>query len=243
MPRKKKQARPAESGPTAEPSTSIAEPARPPAAGSQIIWRIVVRIVFGVLLVTGGLAALTVATRTIQDRLADSDRYHVDFSAIDCPVPLATEPALFLTEVRYLARLPDQLSLVDRGLPEQLMQAFALHPWVESVDSVKVTANRRIDVALTFRKPMLVVHCAGEASPRVVDRQGILLPASAPSTGLTELVNEVLPPTVSAGQSWPDPVIQRAVELAREHQPLRIEKTRTDWRLTRENQPVLRLSW
>jgi hypothetical protein len=202
-----------------------------------------VRAFLAGMILAGGLASLLIATWMIQDSLTDSDRYRVDCSVIDCPVPPGSSPAEFLAEVREFGRLPNQLSLVDPRLPEQLRQAFAFHPWVESVDGVRVTPRRRIEVALTLRTPILAVHCEGESAARIVDRQGVLLPASATGPGLPELVNRVLPPTVTPGQPWPDPVIQRAVELAREHKPLRIEKTRTDWRLTRENQPVLRLSW
>ena len=93
---------------------------------------------------------------------------------------------MFLTEVRFMARLPEWVPAIDPALPDTLRTAFAAHPWVASVDAVEPTAGG-LRVGLTFREPVLVVPVAGEDRPRVVDPAGVLLPPSAPTAGLAAM--------------------------------------------------------
>ena len=168
-------------------------------------------------------------------RVADEPRYTVPFAQINCTSPAGTDRLAFLTEVRYLAGLPDTLQTVEPGLAERLNQAFRKHPWVSTVEKVKIAPDATIQVELTFRTPVLRVRTTVEAEVRAVDRDGVLLPVSAPTDPLPELVNPVLAPTRPAGEVWDDPTIRRAaelVELYKPQKPTLIEKTSKGWRLT-----------
>ena len=142
-----------------------------------------------------------------------------------------------------MARLPETVPAIDPRLPEALTVAFAAHPWVKSVDAIEPTPGG-LRVGLTFREPVLVVPVAGEASPRVVDPGGVLLPPSAPTEGLATMAHEVPPPTEGAGRTWPDPDVTRAAELAVAYRPAKlIEKGLRSWRVTRADGTVLQVGW
>src|SRR5262245_42882014 len=91
----------------------------------------VLLLLLGVALVFGAVVLIGQLTRAA---MQDSDRFKVAFTDIDCPPPPAQDRATFLSEVQYLAELPDQLRLLDEGLVRRLAEAFACHPWVERVE-------------------------------------------------------------------------------------------------------------
>ncbi len=175
------------------------------------------------------------------ERVAGRDRYTVRVADIACGAPPGKDRAAFLTEVRYLADLPETVQAVDPKLPEQLTAAFARHPWVDEVVGVAVGPDGGVRVDLRFRAPVLAVRVRGEPEPRAVDRSGVLLPAGAAAPA--ELANPVPPPARPAGQVWDDPTVKRAAELAAEYKPRRVEKTAKGWRLTLDTGKVLLVSW
>jgi hypothetical protein len=176
------------------------------------------------------------------ERVADRGRYAVRVADIACDAPPGKDRAAFLTEVRYLADLPETVQAVDPKLPEQLTAAFARHPWVAEVAGVTVGPDGGVRVDLRFRVPVLAVRVRGEPEPRTVDRSGVLLPPGGPAPP-AELTTPVPPPARAAGQVWDDPTVKRAAELAAEYKPRRVEKTAKGWRLTLETGKVLLVSW
>ena len=146
--------------------------------------------------------------QAVKERLRGEPRFTLAFSDIDCPTPPGSEHAAFLSEVQYLARLPDRLNVLDESLPARLSEAFALHPWVERVEQVRVRSPHRVDVQLVFRQPVLAVP--QPEGLRVVDRRGVLLPATAPVEGLPVLHASVAPPKGIAGMPWGDPSVESA---------------------------------
>ena len=60
---------------------------------------------------------------------------------------------------------------------------------------------------------------------RVVDTTGVLLPITAATAGLPELITPVLVANDAVGAVWPDGVVKRAVELVGAHQPRKLEQT------------------
>ena len=125
------------------------------------------------------------------ERVVGRDRYAVRVADVVCDAPPGKDRPTFLTEVRYLANLPETVQAVDPKLPEQLAVAFARHPWVAEVVGVTVEADSTVRVGLRFRVPVLAVRVIGDSELRTVDRHGVLLPSGA--TGpLTELANPVL---------------------------------------------------
>jgi hypothetical protein len=175
--------------------------------------------------------------------VAGRDRYAVKVADISCDSPPGTDRATFLTEVRYLGDLPETVQTVDPGTPDRLTAAFAVHPWVASVERIAVTPEGEIHAALRFRVPVLKVTVSGEPTPRVVDATGVLLPLTAPTVGLAELAGEVFPPAVQAGKPWLDPDVKRAAELAQTFGAKRVEKTDKGWRITQAGGKVLLVGW
>lgn len=89
--------------------------------------------------------------RFTHDQVRTLDRSTITFADIDCDVPEGMERGDFLTEVQYLASLPDRVELLEDGLAEKLAAAFARHPRVKKVERVEVLPERRIRVRLLFR--------------------------------------------------------------------------------------------
>lgn len=180
----------------------------------------------------GGLLALGHATR---EGVRDLDRYTVRFADTDCAAPPGMTRADFLAEIQYLAGLPDRLPILDGDLPRRLAAAFADHPWVESVERVEVTPERRVRARLRFRHPALAVSWLdgrGAVQTRVVDATGVLLPQSAETAGLPLWNAGNRGPDRPAGRAWGRPAIESAARtaafLALDQPRLRIESVAED---------------
>lgn len=173
----------------------------------------------------GSLAAVGVAGR---------DRYAVRTADLRFDPPSHTDPRAFLTEVRYLANLPDAVQSIDPTLPDRLAAAFRQHPWVEDVTGVTVLPDGGIYVGLRFRTPVLAVRWQSgmESETRVVDANGVLLPADAPTAGLPVLANVRGCPRPTAGRVWPEADVVRAADLVRRHPATAVERTPGGWTLT-----------
>jgi hypothetical protein len=105
--------------------------------------------------VSAGLSLLGVliAGKLTRDAARNWDRYTVAFAAIECTPPPGQERLDFLTEVQYLAGMPNHLSVLDEGLASRIADAFARHPCVEKVEKVIVRPTRQVSVRLQFRIP------------------------------------------------------------------------------------------
>lgn len=81
-------------------------------------------------------------------------------------------------EVVQVAKLT-QLNLRDPKLVEQIAQAFALHAWVAKVDRVTKEFPARVEVQLTYRRPVAAVEITTGGQPGLlfVDADGVLLPS------------------------------------------------------------------
>ncbi len=174
--------------------------------------------------------------------VAPNARYTVSFADIETAAPPGLDRPNFLMEVRYLNDLPETLQSVDPKLFEQLKAAFAKHPWVRAVNEVIVSIDGRIRVELQFREPALVLLIDPGSVPRAVDRDVVLLPANAPTENLPVYLNRPVPISLAAGQTWPDPDVRRAVELAHLYPCEKIERVSGYWNLTRADGKVLRIA-
>ena len=184
------------------------------------------RPIVAVALTLGVAAALLFGLSRLGDEarrnIGPRDRYTVPFADIRCDPPPGSTRETFLAEVRYNADAPATFQSIDADLGPRLTAAFAAHPWVASVDAVTVDGPDAVRVKLTYRTPVLAVPVDG--AKRAVDAKGIVLPASAPTEGLPELLNEVVAPG-KAGQPWPGDVVVRAAPVAEEYKPKTIERT------------------
>lgn len=163
--------------------------------------------------------------------IGSQGRYAVRFADVQCDSPPGLERAAFLSEVRYVANFPETFQSLDPDLNAKLTAAFAQHPWVANVETVSVSPEGIVQVKLRFRVPALAVH-SPDGGRRLVDATGVVLPPEASADGVAELANPVLTPIPIAGQAWADADVKRALELVDAHQPRRLEKTPTGWRLT-----------
>lgn len=194
-------------------------------------------------IVAAVVAAVAFLGQQAGEQVAHRDRYAVRVADIACEPPPGRDRATFLTEVRYLASLPETVQAVDPQLKPTLAAAFATHPWVAAVTGVGVGTDGSIQVGLRFRVPVLAVPVVGDMDLRLVDAGGVLLPLGGDPAGLPTLSPDVPPPTTPAGVVWSNPTVTRAAELADRYKPARIEKSAKGWRLTKSDGQVLVVSW
>lgn len=217
----------------------------PPAAtggGSATAFGVLAKSLLAVGLVAGVVAGVSWVGDRAGARVADRDRYQTPVADVRVDPPPGTDRAAFLSEVRHLGKLPATVSAVDPQTPATLASAFARHPWVERVEAVTVAADRTITARLVYRLPTLAVRVTLDLDPRVVDRNGVLLPPGTPIAGLPELRPPVPAPAARPGERWADEAVTRAAELAHEHRAkklVRVEKTPAGWRLLPETGPAL----
>jgi hypothetical protein len=164
----------------------------------------------------------------VRSHFRTDSRYRIAFADIECEPPAGLSREEFLGEVQYLANWPDEINLLDDGLPARLRLSFTVHPWVESVERVQITPPRQVRVLLRYRTPVLAVVQPDEKSEawvpsrdgkaklpgRAVDRGGVLLPLAATDPQLPVLYGNVPPPTGRTGQAWGDAGVAAAASVA-----------------------------
>ncbi len=223
--------------PKVKPTAASARPALPPPRPSAA-WPLVqsagraglaLCIVFGVM-----FAIVWVAGQTGRV-VAPQARYAQDFDLIDCQPPPGMDKKLFLTQVRYGPDLPDRLQVVDPQLKTKLAAAFAGHPWVESVESIEVRPNRRVEVGLKFRVAKLAVAVQGRPGKVVVDREAVILPEDASPAGLAEFATPQPPPAEKPGQKWDNKAVKFAADAATKYDLTTIELVKGYWETTRKD--------
>lgn len=200
----------------------------PPPPGRP--WRAGLAVLITLFVAAGALVALNVVGGDALRRIGGRDRYRVPFADIRCDTPPGLDRATFLVEVRYAGDLPDSVSPLDDAERTRLAAGFAKHPWVESVEAVTPEPGG-VRVALHFRKPILAVTTT-TGEPRLLDRNGVLLPVTPTPPGVAELVGRVAPPRVAAGEVWAETDVSAAVRLVESYRPARLEKVGGGWRLT-----------
>lgn len=99
------------------------------------------------------LLGVCLAGTFTREAVRNWDRYTFAFAAIDCTPPTGQERVDFLTEVQYLAGMPNRLSVLDDGLASRIADAFARHPCVEKVEIVLILPTRQVSIRLRFRSP------------------------------------------------------------------------------------------
>lgn len=186
--------------------------------------QILAPLLCGVVLLLGvvGLNAL------LRGHFRDGQRCTLAFGDIECAPPGQLSREEFLGEVQYLAHWPDEINLLDDGLPAHLHLSFAAHPWVEAVESVRIEPPHRVVVLLRYRTPALAVVQPDDKTAawipardgrtklpgRVVDRRGVLLPLAAGDPQLPVLYGTVPAPTGHTGQPWGDEGVAQAAAVA-----------------------------
>jgi hypothetical protein len=173
------------------------------------------RAVIAVAVASALVIGLSWAGGRARDWLVGRGHYTVSLAEVACSVPPGLERNSFLAEVQYLGTLPDQLSTLDPAVTLRLAAAFALHPWVERVNAVRLRGPEGPRVDLVLRTPALT------AGGRVLDGRGVLLPDGAPSEGLIKWEGECPPPRGPAGAPCGDATLEAAARTAAALQPFR----------------------
>lgn len=137
-------------------------------------------------------------------------------------ITMTPQPEWISTDIRaeiiQNAGLEQRLSILDDAFMNVVKDAFALHPWIKSVDHITKQYPAGVQVDVTFRTPVAAVEMASEAGMLLVplDNEAVVLPpADVPEIRkryLPRIQNLVDRPAI--GQKWENPRVQGAVDLA-----------------------------
>ena len=148
--------------------------------------------------------------------LNDRPEYRIGAEQVSISTPPNWIPPDLAQQVFVRAGLEKNQSLLDATLSERVAAAFHTHPWIQEVRSVRKTYPARIHVDVVYREPVAMVKGVDGYYP--IDRHGILLPARDFSDAdierypVIERVASV--PMGKLGESWGDPAVSGAAELA-----------------------------
>lgn len=174
-------------------------------------WKWLLGIVLPVMVVALLWQGVESLRRWSRDRLRDQERFQISLDQVECTPPAGLSTADFLAEVRYISGVADRLSVLDPELPRTLADAFARHPWVESVRRVETLPGRQIRVHLAYRVAVLAVPYAD--GKRAVDGAGVLLPATAATADLPVYSSPVALPRAGPGSPWGDAALTAAARV------------------------------
>lgn len=152
--------------------------------------------------------------------VAESPHYQVEPGDI----VISQTPPWIRTDIKEKvildASLDGSMSILDDDLVERVTAAFEFHPWVKEVQRIELSAGPRIDVQLTYRRPVAVVRVAGGSSSEVeyapVDLEGRRLPGE----DMTLAERKAFPLITGmqglplVGQTWSDLRVVGAARLA-----------------------------
>jgi hypothetical protein len=216
------------------------EPAKPRV--TTHFFALAIKIILALGAVVGLLFGLSYAGKYAGLRVSGDARYRVPIAEVQFEAPAYIDKAAFLTEVRYLANLPEAISSVDPNTSDILKAAFRQHPWIAEANEIIVTPEGKLLAKLIFRKPVLAIKTQGEKDVRAVDAMGVLLPESAPTDQLPVFLN-LLPHTETAtGQRHADPDVVRAAELVMIHPAKSIKRDGKGWEIVDPNGKLLRIA-
>lgn len=166
------------------------------------------------------IAAVTVAGwfvvwQDVNQHVFDSDDYWLRRGDIQMtPLPRWIHSDVRAQVLRN-ASLDEPLSIMEPGLSQKIAEAFAMHPWVAHVDEVRIGYPAKADVALKYRKPVLMVEVAGGLLP--TDRDGVLLPSGdfspVEAARYPRLVGFETYPLGPVGTPWGDNRVTAAAEI------------------------------
>jgi hypothetical protein len=169
------------------------------------------------------LMALFVTAAWFAPRLVDTvpdlhlkPEYQLATTKIRITQPPHWVPSDLVTQVIKRTDLPEELSLLDDAVAENVALAFAQHPWVAEVVSVRKSLPASIDVQLSYRRPVAMVKVPQGLYP--VDGEGVLLPPNDFSVADAKEYPVILEvrstPQGGAGKSWGDITVTGAARLA-----------------------------
>ena len=169
--------------PPAAPDAPPAEQPPSPSPGRGAWRKWLVQLVLPLAAGAGLFVGLIVLGGRAREELRQEGEHTLAFADVECDPPAGLSRQAFLEEVQYLANLPDRFNLLDPDINVRIAEGLSAHPWVAEVKRVEQLPADRVRVELGYRVPVLAVARNG----RAVDRDGVLLPASARMKGLPVL--------------------------------------------------------
>jgi hypothetical protein len=170
-----------------------------------------------VLLVIGGIAAYFLAPRAMEwlPDLSHRPEYVLKPEDIHFTAAPPWVPRTFLRQVAREGSLPNELSMLDSKLVDDVAAAFQKHPWVDRVVSVRKEFPHRVIVVLEYRKPVAFVVTPTDRF--AVDKQAVLLPPPDLPPAEDEfpiIANARSAPPTEAGSTWHDRTVEDAAKIA-----------------------------
>ena len=148
--------------------------------------------------------------------LTQRDEYRLATSQIQIPDPPRWVPVTLLDQVIEEGSLPDEVSVLDEGLAEQIAAAFKKHPWVQGEVTVKMSVPARIEVAFEYRQPVAMVEVLDGFY--AVDDAGVLLPPrdfpESDVEAYPRIVGMATTPLAGIGSTWGDARVIGASRIA-----------------------------
>jgi len=148
--------------------------------------------------------------------LTQRDEYRLATSQIQIPDPPRWVPVTLLEQIIEDAGLPEEVSVLDEGLAEQIAAAFKNHPWVEGEVAVEMTVPARIRVTFEYRQPVAMVEVLDGFY--AVDDAGVLLPPrdfpESDVEAYPRIVGMATTPLGGVGSTWGDARVIGASRIA-----------------------------
>lgn len=148
--------------------------------------------------------------------LEDRSEYQIGTSQITITPAPRWVPVDLVERVFDRAGFDETLSLLDPSLSEKIALAFHTHPWIERLQQVKKSYPARVHVEVIYREPVAMVEVPG-GGYLPIDKHGYLLPEKDFSTADIDrypLIRDVASVPVGRGESWGDPAVIGAAQLA-----------------------------
>ncbi|MDA0835388.1 MAG: hypothetical protein O2955_20650 [Planctomycetota bacterium] len=125
-------------------------------------------------------------------------------------------PVHIIDEVLADLQLPEETTILDEHLADDVALAFHRHPWVEEVVAVRKSYPNTIEAELIFRRPIALVRVAQGVYP--IDVNGTLLPPGdfSPATigNYLQIEGIVSIPGGRPGSNWGDLAVVGAARVA-----------------------------
>lgn len=171
------------------------------------------------LCIAAAIATLWLCWPAVQQKLPVLEvraEYQIGVEQIAITPPPRWVPEDLVERVFARANFDGPLSLQDPKLSEKIALAFHTHPWIERLQRVKKSYPARVTVDVVYREPVAMVQVVG-GGYLPIDRFGYLLPDedfSAADIDRYPVIENVTSIPIRRGESWGDPAVVGAAELA-----------------------------
>lgn len=194
------------------------KPARGRRADDELLTAHLTRALTGLMIVSAAVGAVALGVwRYAHEQMRRDARYLVRVEDIQLvPAPPAWVRTDLRRDVLGEGSLDEPLSILEPKLAQQVTQAFQLNPWVAKVERVAKLPPARLEVRLTYRRPVCMVETPRGLAP--IDIHGILLPGEhfspLESQNFPRLVGIRTAPLGPVGTAWGDPLAPGGARIA-----------------------------